>query len=69
MEIQLAFMISPFVIGLLGVATISFHIACTRDFYIMISATQSSPWLEQQKRFWGSTSVKSRWMLVSAALN
>lgn len=61
--VRIAFLAGPFLVGLPGVA-MSLYIASTREFHIMLSAIQSSPWFEQQKRGWGIGGLKSRWMLV-----
>ncbi|MCO7517707.1 hypothetical protein NJF44_21655 [Pseudomonas guariconensis] len=63
LPVQLVFLIGPLATGLLGVA-IKLQVACTHEFHIMLGVIKSSPWLEQQKRSWGTSSVRSRWMLV-----
>lgn len=60
---QLAFMLIPFVIMSVGMA-LNACIAWGRDFEIMISSIQSSSWLKQHQRIWGSKSLTSRWLLV-----
>lgn len=59
-----AFMLSPFVIGLSGIA-MSTWMARSRDFDIIIASLQNSLWLKQQIPFWGTTSLKSRCYLLS----
>lgn len=60
---RIVILVCPTIIVLSGLA-LSFYIACSRDFFIVLSAIKSSPWLEQQKNYMGVSSVRSRWMLV-----
>ena len=60
---KLLFMITPFVIGLLG-ASINLYITLSRDFHVACSAITSNPYLEQVKVAWGTSSLKWRWLLV-----
>lgn len=60
---RIVILVCPTMIVLSGLA-LSFYIACSRDFFIALSAIKSSPWLEQQKNCMGVSSVRSRWMLV-----
>ena len=60
---RIVILVCPTMIVLSGLA-LSFYIACSRDFFIALSAIKSSPWLEQQKNYMGVSSVRSRWMLV-----
>ncbi|MFK0085870.1 hypothetical protein ACIQUS_01090 [Pseudomonas sp. NPDC090755] len=62
--LSFAFLFTPFVIGMSGVA-ISCHIACSRNFSIMLAALPNCPWLLQQIPIWGVTSLKSRYYLVN----
>jgi hypothetical protein len=62
--LQFAFLFTPFVIAMFGVATASF-IACSRDFTSMLMALPRCPWLQQQILIWGTTSFKSRYYLVN----
>ncbi|WP_449433754.1 hypothetical protein [Pseudomonas putida] len=62
---KLVFLISPFVIGLSGVALIV-RIALTREFDVVMSAITNNPYLERMKQFWGVESLRSRCLLVSA---
>lgn len=54
----------PILIVLSGLV-LSFYIACSRDFFVALSAIKSSPWLERQKNCTDFSSAHSRWMLVS----
>lgn len=60
----LAFMLTPFVIGLSGVA-IGVYIACGRHFNIMLSALPNSAWAKQQ-HILGTTKFTSRFYLVGS---
>lgn len=62
--LKLAFLIAPFVIGLLGIA-INVQIALSRDFHVAMSAITSNPYLEQMKPVWGQGGLKSRCLLLS----
>lgn len=58
-----AFMLTPFVIGLSGVA-IGIFIACSRHFDTMLSALPNSAWAKQQ-HILGTKNFSSRCYLVS----
>lgn len=60
---QIAFGLAPFLIGWVGVS-ISFYIACSNDFKVMLAALPNSLWVKQQKALWGASRLKSRWYLV-----
>ncbi|CAM4127277.1 hypothetical protein ABE525_25280 [Pseudomonas wadenswilerensis] len=64
--IKIIFGLSPFLVGLTGLM-MSAYIACSRDFLVLISAIQSNPWFESQKRSQGTSSFTSRWNLVYSA--
>ena len=59
-----AFMLTPFVIGLSGVA-IGVYIACSRHFNIMLSALPNSAWAKQQ-HILGTRNLTSRFYLVGS---
>lgn len=61
--LRIVILVCPMLIILSGL-TLSFYIACSRDFYIVLSAIKTSPWIEQQKKYMGVSSVRSRWILV-----
>lgn len=61
---RIVILVCPILIVLLGMA-LSLYIACSRDFFVALSAIKSSPWLERQKNCADFLSVRSRWMLVS----
>lgn len=63
LDLQIAFLLAPFVIGLSGVA-IGVFIASSRHFEIMLSALPNSAWA-MQKNIVGTTSLASRCYLVS----
>ncbi|MBK3867115.1 hypothetical protein GFL09_05315 [Pseudomonas stutzeri] len=57
-------MLTPFVIGLSGVA-IGVYIACNRHFNIMLSALPNSAWAKQQ-HILGTRNFTSRFYLVGS---
>ncbi|UVL55553.1 hypothetical protein [Pseudomonas sp. B21-035] len=59
-----AFMLTPFVMGIAGVA-METYIARSRDFDLVIASLPNSVWLKQQIPFWGTTRLKSRCYLLS----
>ncbi|UVL60840.1 hypothetical protein LOY54_22900 [Pseudomonas sp. B21-032] len=59
-----AFMLTPFVMGITGVA-METYIARSRDFDLIIASLPNSLWLKQQIPFWGTTRLKSRCYLLS----
>ncbi|MGF6590968.1 hypothetical protein [Pseudomonas sp. 2835] len=59
-----AFMLTPFVMGIAGVA-METYIARSRDFDLIIASLPNSLWLKQQIPFWGTTRLKSRCYLLS----
>ncbi|UVM55118.1 hypothetical protein LOY37_22670 [Pseudomonas sp. B21-012] len=59
-----AFMLTPFVMGIAGVA-METYIARSRDFDLVIASLPNSLWLKQQIPFWGTTRLKSRCYLLS----
>ncbi|MCE5981541.1 hypothetical protein [Pseudomonas] len=61
--LQMVLILGPWIIMLTGVL-ISACIANGRDFARSLSALQSSTWLEQQIRVWGTSSLVARWVLV-----
>jgi len=63
---KIIFGLSPLLVGLTGLM-MSAYIACSRDFLVLISAIQSNPWFESQKRSQGTSSFTSRWNLVYSA--
>ncbi|MDZ3991087.1 hypothetical protein [Pseudomonas sp. Teo4] len=62
--LKLAFLIIPFVVGLLGVA-IHIQISMSRDYDVALSAIRSNPYLEQMKPVWGGGNLRSRFFLLS----
>ncbi len=62
--LQAAFLGTPFVIALAGVA-MSTLIARSRDFELMIASLQNCLWVKQQVLFFGTTSLTSRCYLLS----
>lgn len=60
-----AFMMIPFLLCMTGIA-IDTHIACSRHFNVMLDSFQKSRWLHQQTQLWGTTSLKSRALIVSS---
>lgn len=64
LDLQIAFLLAPFIIGLSGVA-IGVYIACTRHFDTMLSAFPKSTWAKQQ-HILGTTSLASRFYLVGS---
>ena len=65
LDLQIAFLLAPFVISLSGVA-IGVYIANSRHFENMLSALPNSSWLRYQRSILGTTSFGSRCYLVSA---
>ncbi|ARU90165.1 hypothetical protein [Pseudomonas sp. M30-35] len=64
LDLQIAFLLAPFVIALSGVA-IGVYIACSRHFDSMISAFPKSAWA-RQRDILGTSSLASRCYLVSS---
>ncbi|WP_191831089.1 hypothetical protein [Pseudomonas fluorescens] len=62
--LQFAFLFTPFVIAMSGVA-METYIARSRDFDIIIASLPNSVWLKMQLPFWGTTRLKSRCYLLS----
>ncbi|EXF45391.1 hypothetical protein BAY1663_02160 [Pseudomonas sp. BAY1663] len=62
LDLQIAFLLAPFVIALSGVA-IGVFIACSRHFDTMLLALSNSAWARQQDIL-GTTSLASRFYLV-----
>ncbi|MFJ4396794.1 hypothetical protein [Pseudomonas sp. NPDC089396] len=63
---KLIFLLSPFVIGIPGVA-MSAYTTMTKDYHVVCSAITSSPYFEAVKAAWGSGSFKWRWMVICTA--
>lgn len=61
--LRVSVLLTPIVVGMSGVA-LSFYIACTREFFVVVAALSSSAWLEGQKRYMSDLSLKSRWIIV-----
>lgn len=61
--LRVSVLLTPLMIGMSGVA-LSFYIACTREFFMVVAALSSSAWLEGQKRYMSGLSLKSRWIIV-----
>lgn len=61
----IALLVSPFIIGLTGVA-IDLQIAGSRHFRVMITALRRSSSLHMYLCLWGTNSLLSRAMVVSA---
>jgi len=60
---QMVIMLGPCVTALLGMI-LNAYLAYSRDFDRMLSALQSSLWLDLQVRIWGTSSYVSRWILL-----
>ncbi|MGE8059264.1 hypothetical protein [Pseudomonas sp. NPDC089547] len=63
--LRIAFLVAPFIIGLVGIA-VNVQIALSTDFDIALSAITSNPYLEQMKPVWGGGNLRSRCLLMSA---
>ncbi|SDQ78346.1 hypothetical protein SAMN05216487_3865 [Pseudomonas sp. UC 17F4] len=63
LEVQMVLILGPWIIMMTGIV-MNACIANGRDFERSLSALQSSTWLEQQIRVWGTSSLVSRWVLV-----
>ncbi|MGG5288997.1 hypothetical protein [Pseudomonas shirazensis] len=61
--LRISVVLTPVVIGMSGVA-LSFYIACTREFFVVVAALSSTAWIEGQKRYMKSLGLKSRWIIV-----
>ncbi|MEA3234071.1 hypothetical protein OP492_05345 [Pseudomonas mosselii] len=64
-ELRIAFLLAPFVIGLAGLA-IALYIAGARHFQVMCDALQRSEGLREELRNGGVLTLKFRLMRVSA---
>lgn len=62
-SIAIAFGLTPFMMGLLGLA-LSYYIACSRHFHIMIAALPNSAWPREQIIKTGMIVLTSRLNLV-----
>jgi hypothetical protein len=60
---KLMLLLSPFVIGLPGIA-ISAYITMTKDYEVACSAITSNPYFQTVKDAWRSGGFKWRWLLV-----
>ncbi|MGB5955836.1 hypothetical protein [Pseudomonas sp.] len=60
---KLIFVLSPFVIGLPGIA-MSAYTTITKDYGVACSAITSNPYFENVKRAWGGGPFKWRWILI-----
>jgi hypothetical protein len=60
---KLILLLSPFVIGVPGVA-ISAYTTLTKDYDVVCSSITSNPYFQTVKGAWGNSGFKWRWMLV-----
>ena len=60
---KLVILLSPFVIGIPGLA-LSVVATLTKDYGVACSAITSNPYFESIKRVWGSGSFKWRWLTL-----
>lgn len=66
LKIQLIFLAAPFALSTIGLV-ISGYVAWSREFEIINSSIRSNAYLEQMKRFLGTSSYRARWMVICAA--
>ncbi|MNH18867.1 hypothetical protein D3C79_785880 [compost metagenome] len=62
-SVRLMFVLSPFIIGLPGLA-LSIYTTVTKEYVVACAAITSNPYLEILKRSWGVGSFKWRWMVI-----
>ncbi|HEN8799943.1 hypothetical protein HP546_25915 [Pseudomonas sp. CM25] len=65
LTIQLFFLAAPFALSAIGL-TVSGCVAWSSEFEVLDSSIRTNAYLEQMKRFLGTTTYRSRWMVVCA---
>ncbi|MFI8558692.1 hypothetical protein [Pseudomonas putida] len=61
--VKLVILLTPFFIGLPGIA-ISAFVTLTKDYDVACSSITSNPYFERMKRAWGAETFKGRWMVT-----
>lgn len=65
-ELQIAFLLAPFVIGLSGLLMVL--VMAYRDLDFIIATFPNSPYVRRQKTLWGGNTLPSRFILTSHLL-
>ena len=65
LNIQLIFLVMPFVLSGIGLA-VSGYVAWSREFELVNNSIRSNAYIEKVKRSWGITTYHARWMVVCA---